>query len=174
MTQPRRPTLKAHSFLILDSTREVNCLPRQQTPLPTAFNGQIMIVKALTIQKSPISSASECRKLPRRSKSWKICEYGFIQRPRPISNVDSRHNTFFATSYHMVPVVHSGRYLQAYYADKLRRPAMCLQYSIWALAAHGHPKYDSYCDIFYRRARQYIQADEMKVCTDVGCLASLD
>lgn len=40
---------------------------------------------------------------------------------------------------------------------------MCLQYGIWALSASGHLKYDHYAEAFYKRARQYMEADEMKV-----------
>lgn len=40
---------------------------------------------------------------------------------------------------------------------------MCLQYGIWAYSASGHPKYDQYAEAFYKRARQYIEADEMRV-----------
>ncbi|KAM0407972.1 hypothetical protein ACHAPZ_001453 [Fusarium culmorum] len=43
-----------------------------------------------------------------------------------------------------------------------RRPPMCLRYAIWALAAAGNVKYDEYHDIFYRRSRQYMEADTMK------------
>ena len=39
---------------------------------------------------------------------------------------------------------------------------MCLQYAIWAMAAQFHPKYDQCCEVFYKRARQYAEADEMK------------
>lgn len=39
---------------------------------------------------------------------------------------------------------------------------MCLQYAIWALGSLGHAKYDEYADVFYKRARQYLDADEMK------------
>lgn len=42
---------------------------------------------------------------------------------------------------------------------------MSLQYAIWAMAATGHSKYDQYTDIFYKRTRQYIEADELKA----GC-----
>lgn len=45
----------------------------------------------------------------------------------------------------------------------MRKPPMCLQYIIWAQASVGHAKYNQYHDVFYRRARQYIEADEMKV-----------
>lgn len=40
---------------------------------------------------------------------------------------------------------------------------MCLQYGIWAYSASGHPKYDQYAEAFYKRARQYIETDEMRV-----------
>lgn len=62
----------------------------------------------------------------------------------------------------MIPIVHPGRYLQAFYGPPMRKPPMCLQYIIWALASVGHAKYNQYHEVFYRRARQYIEADEMK------------
>lgn len=40
---------------------------------------------------------------------------------------------------------------------------MSLQYAIWAMAANDHAKYGQYSQVFYRRARQYIEVDEMKV-----------
>jgi hypothetical protein len=40
---------------------------------------------------------------------------------------------------------------------------MCLQYAIWACAAQRHDKYESYADVFYKRARHYFEADEMRV-----------
>lgn len=40
---------------------------------------------------------------------------------------------------------------------------MALQYSIWTLASNRHEIYGSYHDAFYRRARQYLEADELKV-----------
>lgn len=45
----------------------------------------------------------------------------------------------------------------------MKKPPMCLQYTIWALAAVGHARYHQYHEIFYRRARQYVEADEMSV-----------
>jgi len=40
---------------------------------------------------------------------------------------------------------------------------MCLQYAIWTMASNGHPKYGSYHDVFYKRARHYADSDEMRV-----------
>ncbi|KAL1891151.1 hypothetical protein Cpir12675_005087 [Ceratocystis pirilliformis] len=39
---------------------------------------------------------------------------------------------------------------------------MCLQYAIWANASHDHPKYSQYHRLFYERARQYAERDELK------------
>jgi hypothetical protein len=62
-----------------------------------------------------------------------------------------------------LPIIHKGRYLNAFYSAPHMRPPMSLQYAIWAMAANNHSKYDSYSDAFYRRARQYLEADELKV-----------
>jgi hypothetical protein len=43
------------------------------------------------------------------------------------------------------------------------RPPMGLQYAIWSMAANCHEKYKSYHDVFLQRARQYMEADEVKV-----------
>jgi hypothetical protein len=40
---------------------------------------------------------------------------------------------------------------------------MCLQYAILAAGASASPTYKHMAEAFYVRARQYIQADEMKV-----------
>lgn len=43
------------------------------------------------------------------------------------------------------------------------QPPMCLQYAILAAGASASPTYKPMAEAFYVRARQYIQADEMKV-----------
>ncbi|KAL7934443.1 hypothetical protein V8C35DRAFT_28119 [Trichoderma chlorosporum] len=80
----------------------------------------------------------------------------------PFEMIEELHNIYFTTHYHFLPIIHSGRYYQAFYGPPTRKPPMCLQYGIWAFTASGHAKYDHYADAFYKRARQYIEADEMK------------
>lgn len=46
------------------------------------------------------------------------------------------------------------------------RPPICLRYAIWATAAALTDKYENYEDIFYKRARKYVEAAEMKVGGD--------
>lgn len=78
--------------------------------------------------------------------------------------MNCRNEYYFSRHYYFVPVVHPGRYREAYYSAPHRRPPMCLQYAIWANASHEHPKYSRFHDIFYQRARQYAERDELKVC----------
>ncbi|RFU78140.1 binuclear zinc transcription factor [Trichoderma arundinaceum] len=80
----------------------------------------------------------------------------------PFEMIEELHNVYFLTNYHFLPIIHSGRYYQSFYGPPTRKPPMCLQYSIWALSASGHAKYDQYAEAFYKRARQYMEADEMR------------
>lgn len=80
----------------------------------------------------------------------------------PFEMIEELHNVYFTTHYHFLPIIHSGRYYQAFYGPPTRKPPMCLQYGLWALSASGHLKYDHYAEAFYKRARQYMEADEMK------------
>ncbi|KAM0252586.1 hypothetical protein ACHAQJ_007623 [Trichoderma viride] len=84
----------------------------------------------------------------------------------PFEVIDELHNVYFTTHYHFLPIIHSGRYYQAFYGPPTRKPPMCLQYGIWAYSASGHPKYDQYGEAFYKRARQYMEADEMRIQSD--------
>lgn len=74
-----------------------------------------------------------------------------------------RNNAFFSSQYHHIPLIHAGRYYESFYSSAPRKPPMCLQYAIWALGSFGHARFDGHSDIFYRRARQYLEMDEMRV-----------
>lgn len=60
-------------------------------------------------------------------------------------------------------IIRPSNYLRSFHSPPHMRPPMCLQYAIWTMAANGHPKYGRYHDALYRRARQYLEADELKV-----------
>lgn len=73
------------------------------------------------------------------------------------------HAVFFRSQPHFIPLIHPGNYLRAFHSPPHMRPPMCLQYAIWSAASNGHPKYGLFHDALYRRARQYLEADELKV-----------
>ncbi|KAI0858915.1 hypothetical protein F4860DRAFT_505019 [Xylaria cubensis] len=87
---------------------------------------------------------------------------GVFETLPPFEVMEDLNRLFFERQQQFAPIVHPGRYLQAFYSPPHMKPPMCLQYAIWALTSNNDPKYNAYHDIFYRRARQYADTDEMK------------
>lgn len=50
------------------------------------------------------------------------------------------------------------------------QPPISLRYMIWAMAATLVDEYAQYDDVFYRRARKYLEQAEMKVKNNVKLL----
>ncbi|KAK3954153.1 hypothetical protein QBC32DRAFT_97490 [Pseudoneurospora amorphoporcata] len=97
-----------------------------------------------------------------RGFSDDLIELGRFEWLPPFDMIEELHRLFFQFQPKIVPIVHQGNYMRAFHSPTHMRPPMCLQYAIWANAAKGHPMYDRYYDVFYRRARQYLEADELK------------
>ncbi|KLU84256.1 binuclear zinc transcription factor [Magnaporthiopsis poae ATCC 64411] len=87
---------------------------------------------------------------------------GMFESIPPFAMIEDLHNWYFSNHQDIVPMLHPARYLQAFHSAPHMRPPMCLQYAVWAIAANEHPKYQSYHNVFYRRARQYLEADELR------------
>ncbi|KAG6117214.1 hypothetical protein E4U13_001248 [Claviceps humidiphila] len=98
-------------------------------------------------------------------EDYALMRLGYSESLPPLHIQEELNHAFFLVAHLFIPVVHSGRFYQSFYGGPLKRPPMSLQYAIWAMAATGHSKYDQYTDIFYKRTRQYIEADELKA----GC-----
>lgn len=62
-----------------------------------------------------------------------------------------------------MPMIHQVRFFASLDRAPHMRPPVCLLYAIWTVAASMSDEYSCYEDIFYERARRYIQAAEMKV-----------
>ncbi|TDZ71767.1 Citrinin biosynthesis transcriptional activator ctnR [Colletotrichum trifolii] len=80
----------------------------------------------------------------------------------PFEMMEELNKAFFERQSHFIPIIHPGRYFQSFYSAPHKRPPMCLQYAVWSMASNGHEKFHQYHDIFYKRARQYADADEMR------------
>ncbi|RYP07292.1 hypothetical protein DL764_002607 [Monosporascus ibericus] len=93
---------------------------------------------------------------------WELIDLGLSESLPPMDLMEELNRIFFERQQNLIPVIHPPRYLQAFYSAPHMRPPMALQYGVWALASNGHPKYKSYHEVFYRRARKYIDEDEMK------------
>ncbi|KAK0621231.1 hypothetical protein B0T17DRAFT_617704 [Bombardia bombarda] len=81
----------------------------------------------------------------------------------PSSMIEELHDLFFETQRSFLYIIHKGNYLRSFYSTAPHmRPPMCLQYAIWTTAACRSDKYRTNKDVFYRRTRQYLEADELK------------
>ncbi len=59
-------------------------------------------------------------------------------------------------------MIHQPRYMAAMNLAPQMRPPICLRYMMWSLAASITDKYVNLREVFYQRARKYIEADEMR------------
>lgn len=74
-----------------------------------------------------------------------------------------RTNVYFESVHKYMPFVHRSRYLADIHLAPQAQPPMCLRYAIWTVASAQCQCHKEHADIFYRRARQYLESDEMKV-----------
>ncbi|PNH35105.1 hypothetical protein BJF96_g1707 [Verticillium dahliae] len=99
---------------------------------------------------------------PTFAPSGELVALGLTEPLPPFELMEEMNNTYFQRQHPFLPMIHPGRYFQAFYSVPHKRPPMCLQYAIWATASNGHEKYSQYHDVFYKRARQYADNDEMR------------
>ncbi|GKT46706.1 citrinin biosynthesis transcriptional activator ctnR [Colletotrichum spaethianum] len=96
------------------------------------------------------------------ASSGELMGLGLSEALPPFEMMEELNKCFFERQQHFIPIIHPGRYLQSFYSAPHKRPPMCLQYAVWSMASNGHEKYSQYHEIFYKRARQYADADEMR------------
>ncbi|KAI0597688.1 fungal-specific transcription factor domain-containing protein [Biscogniauxia sp. FL1348] len=87
---------------------------------------------------------------------------GIFEGLPPFEIMEDLNRVYFEKQQYIIPIIHPARYTQAFYSAPHMKPPLCLQYAIWSLASAMEPKYEPYHDIFYRRARQYAESDELK------------
>lgn len=87
---------------------------------------------------------------------------GLFEALPPTEMIEDLHRTFFTRQHPLNPIIHPGRYMQAYHSGGHLRPPMALIYAVWTMATNGHDKYSSYHDAFHRRTRHYLEEDELR------------
>lgn len=70
---------------------------------------------------------------------------------------------YFEELHHGAPMLHAIRYRASVHLPQHLQPPMCLQYAVMALAAGTRDNFSQMAVVFYQRARQYSESDEMKV-----------
>jgi hypothetical protein len=104
--------------------------------------------------------------------SYELIGLGLQEPLPPQDMMDELHHIYFDKYHRTMPMMHKLRYYASLDRAPHMRPPICLRYAMWTVAASLSEKYSSFEDIFYERARRYIQDAEMKVRA-VGNLSSI-
>ncbi|KAI0421232.1 fungal-specific transcription factor domain-containing protein [Xylaria grammica] len=96
------------------------------------------------------------------SFTWEMIGLGLEEPLPPQDTIDELHQIFFEKIHPSLPMIHKFRYLAAMNLAPNQRPPVALRYAIWTLACSITDKYKDLKDLFYQRARKYIEADAIK------------
>ncbi|KAH6886411.1 binuclear zinc transcription factor [Thelonectria olida] len=91
-----------------------------------------------------------------------LVETGRFEQLPPQNVIEELTNFYFSNLYSDWPIIHPSRYIASLYLPPHMQPPMCLQYAIMALAATHSSSHSQMAQAFYRRARYYFEADELK------------
>ncbi|ODQ67557.1 hypothetical protein NADFUDRAFT_40708 [Nadsonia fulvescens var. elongata DSM 6958] len=75
--------------------------------------------------------------------------------------IDILIDHYFSAVYRLQPFIHRNTFLSEMAQSFKLRPPVYLQYSILAISALSHDKYHEFADVFYRRAKKYLEKVEM-------------
>lgn len=94
--------------------------------------------------------------------TWEMIGLGLDEPLPPQETIDELHQVFFEKVHPSIPMIHRYRYLAAMNLAPNQRPPVCLRYAIWTLACSVLDKYADLKDLFYQRARKYVEGDYIK------------
>ncbi|ROW11056.1 hypothetical protein VMCG_01094 [Cytospora schulzeri] len=114
-------------------------------------------------QPQAAADAFDFSSLPMQNNfTWEMIGLGLEEPLPPQESIDEFHQMYFEKIHPSTPVIHKYRYLAAMNLSPNQRPPVCLRYAIWTLACSAADKYTDLRDLFYHRARKYIEADYVK------------
>ncbi|KAL1878702.1 hypothetical protein Daus18300_001977 [Diaporthe australafricana] len=96
------------------------------------------------------------------SFTWEMIGLGLEEPLPPQESIDEFHQLYFEKVHPSMPMIHKYRYLAAMNLAPNQRPPVCLRYAIWTLACSVADKFADMRDLFYQRARKYVEADYVK------------
>ncbi|KAI1660990.1 fungal-specific transcription factor domain-containing protein [Daldinia decipiens] len=96
------------------------------------------------------------------SFTWEMIGLGLEEPLPPQEKIDELHQIYFDKIHPSLPMIHKFRYLAAMNLAPNQRPPVALRYAIWTQACAVADKFADLKDLFYQRARKYIEADYVK------------
>ncbi|KAK2073654.1 hypothetical protein P8C59_007919 [Phyllachora maydis] len=94
--------------------------------------------------------------------TWEMIGLGLEEPLPPQHIIEELHQIYFDTVHPSMPMMHKYRYLAAMDLAPNQRPPVCLRYAMWTLACSVGDKYHDMKDLFYQRARKYVELDCVK------------
>ncbi|KAK4226944.1 fungal-specific transcription factor domain-containing protein [Podospora fimiseda] len=94
--------------------------------------------------------------------TWEMIGLGLEEPLPPQDTIDELHQIYFEKIHPSVPMIHKYRYLAAMNLSPTQRPPVCLRYAMWTLACSVSEKFQNLKDLFYQRARKYLECDYIK------------
>ncbi|KAK2591400.1 hypothetical protein QQS21_010906 [Conoideocrella luteorostrata] len=94
--------------------------------------------------------------------TWEMIGLGLEEPLPPQETIDELHQVYFEKVHPSMPMIHRYRYLAAMNLAPNQRPPVCLRYAMWTMACSIADKYADLKDLFYQRARKYVEADYVK------------
>ncbi|KAK1757602.1 transcriptional activator protein acu-15 [Echria macrotheca] len=94
--------------------------------------------------------------------TWEMIGLGLEEPLPPQETIDELHQIYFEKIHPSVPMIHKYRYLTAMNLAPSQRPPVCLRYAMWTLASSVTEKYMGMKDLFYQRARKYVESDYIR------------
>ena len=79
----------------------------------------------------------------------------------PQDTIDDLNRLYFEKVHPVASMIHPGRFHAAMTLAPKARPRLCLRYAMWATVASVVDKYADLQEHFYKRARKYVELDEM-------------
>ncbi|KAK4250505.1 fungal-specific transcription factor domain-containing protein [Corynascus novoguineensis] len=94
--------------------------------------------------------------------TWEMIGLGLEEPLPPQETIDELHQIYFEKIHPSLPMIHKYRYLAAMNLAPAQRPPVCLRYAMWTLACSVSDKFQTLKDLFYARARKYLESDYIK------------
>ncbi|KAK4449414.1 transcriptional activator protein acu-15 [Podospora aff. communis PSN243] len=94
--------------------------------------------------------------------TWEMIGLGLEEPLPPQETIDELHQIYFEKIHPSVPMIHKFRYLAAMNLAPNQRPPVCLRYAMWTLACSVTEKFLDLKDLFYQRARKYVESDYIR------------
>ncbi|KAK3394551.1 fungal-specific transcription factor domain-containing protein [Podospora didyma] len=87
--------------------------------------------------------------------TWEMIGLGLEEPLPPQETIDELHQIYFEKIHPSLPMIHK-------YRAPNQRPPVCLRYAMWTLACSVTDRFHDLKDLFYQRARKYIESDYVK------------